>query len=236
MFLIGIAMPVQAKHFEVVGTEVPPLMYLKNGTPAGFYVDILNLMIQDMKDVEISISFFPAPRMFRVLSENPDTFSLGVARNDKREFLYKWVGPIYPRIFALFRLRDRSDIQVTKLEDIRLYRIGVGRGYAAMNDLLEAGVPCENIEEVTIDAQNIRKLFARRIDFVVGNDVMVAYLLKQEGYQWNDVEQTLVLNDEYQFYYAFNKNMDDRIIQKFQDALDRLKQDGRYAAIVRKYF
>lgn len=236
--LSGTAISAEAeiKTFDVVGTDVPPLMYQENGNPAGFYVDILQAMLTEMKNIKTAIRFYPAPRMFKILSKNKNTFSLGITRNEKREKQFKWVGPIYPRIFALFKLKKRSDLHVETLKDIRPYRIGVGRGYASVNDLLNAGVPRENIHEVNTDRQNIRKLFAERIDFVVGNDVMLAYLLKLEGHRWGAVKQVLILNEQYQFWFAFNRDVDDKYIERFQHALDRLKQNGRYEDIVKKYF
>lgn len=225
-----------AKQYTVVGTDLPPLMYQKDGQPMGFYVDVLQEMVKNTKDIDIKIEFYPAPRMFQVLSECTEAFSLGVTRNEKRENLYKWVGPIYPRVFSLFRLKSRTDLAIKKLEDVRTYTVGVGRGYAAVEDLRNAGIAPENIEQVTNDAQNVRKLFAKRIDFIVMNDVMLAYRLVQEGHSWDDIEQAVILNDTYQFWYAFNREMDDAVLQRLQNALDLLKQNGVYDTIVQQYF
>lgn len=233
---LNIAIPAHAEMYDVVGTELPPLMYQESGISKGFYVDILQSMIQNLENTDVKIEFFPAPRMFKTLSENSNCFSLGVTRNEKREELYKWVGPIYPRIFALYKLKNRHDIKVKELKEVIPYKVGCGRGYAAVNDLLNAGIPKENIEEVTNDSQNINKLFENRIDFIIMNDVMLSYLLEKYGHKLNEVEQVLILNDKYEFWFAFNKNIDDSIIQKFQNSLDQIKQDGRYEKIVKKYF
>ncbi|MBU1345094.1 MAG: transporter substrate-binding domain-containing protein [Proteobacteria bacterium] len=236
IFLSGFSPSAGAEQYTVVGTDLPPLMYEKDHQPKGFYVDVLQAMIRNMKGIDIVIEFYPAPRMFKILSESKDTFSLGVARNEKRENLYNWVGPIYPRIFALYKLKTRIDLKIDKLEDVRSHTVGVGRGYAAVDDLLHAGIPPGNIQEVASDSLNIRKLFINRIDFIVMNDVMLAYRLEQSGHRWADIEQALILNDEYQFWYAFNKGIDDSVVQRFQEALDQLRQNGVHQAIVNNYF
>ncbi len=236
IFFSGVIVSANAEQYLVVGTDLPPLMYQEDSQPKGFYVEILHAMIQNMNGVDIEIEFFPVPRMFKALSLSRNTFSLGVTRNEKRERLYKWVGPIYPRIFALYKLKARTDLVVNSLADVRSSRIGVGRGYAAVDDLLNAGIPRENIDEVDTDDLNIKKLFANRIDFVIMNDVMLAYRLAHEGYSWADIEQSYILNDKYQFWYAFNKELDDRVIQKFQAALDQIKQNGTHDLIIKKYF
>ena len=236
LFFLSTAMFAEAEEFQVIGSEFPPLMYIKDGNPAGLSVDLLQMMLQKMKDVAVKIEFYPVPRMLKMVTENTNMFTLSVTRNQEREALFKWVGPICPRTNALFKLKSRSELQATTLEEIRPYKIGVGRGYAAVNDLLKAGIPQEHIEEVTEDVQNIKKLFVQRIDFVATNDLVFAYLIKQEGHQWDEIEQVLILEDQYQYYYAFNKDTDEQSIQQFQQALDQLKQNGQYEELLKKYF
>jgi polar amino acid transport system substrate-binding protein len=228
--------PTWAETFEVVATPLPPLMYLEQDQPKGFYVDVLQAMLAHMEGTDITITFYPAPRMFQVLAGNDRVFSLAIARDDSREQKYKWVGPIYPRVFAVYKLRSRSDIKFKSLEDAHSYEFGVGRGYAAENDLLKAGIPKERIQAVTEDSLNVKKLFGGRIDLVIMNDVMLQYLVAENGHAWSDVEKVMVVNDKYQFWYAFNKNMEDGVIRKFQHAFDQLKSNGRYDTIVKKYF
>ena len=232
----GLAMSAKAEEFQVVGAEFPPLMYVEQGNPAGLSVELLQMMLQNLKDVKVNIEFHPVPRLLKVVAENANTFSLSVTRNQERESQFKWVGPICPRTNALFKLKARSDLQIKTLQDLHPYKIGVGRGYAAVNDLLNAGIPKEQIEEVTEDTQNVKKLFMQRIDFVATNDLVFAHILKNEGRQWDEVEQVMILDAKYQYYYAFNKETDEKIIQQFQQALDQVKQIGKYVALLKKYF
>ncbi len=234
-FMLSTASFTEAEIFQVVGSEFPPLMYEDNGNPAGPSVELLQMMIKEMKGVEVKIGFYPVNRMLLMVSENKNTFTLSITRNQERESLFKWVSPICPRTSALFKLRNRSEIHVAKLEDVRSYKIGVGRGYAAVDDLLKAGIPRENIEEVTNDLLNIKKLFAGRIDFVANNGLVFAYLLKQEGHQMDEIEQAIILNAQYHYYYAFNKETDDLIIRQFQESLDHLRQNGEYDKLLNKY-
>lgn len=234
--LLSLAIPARAETLQVVGSEFPPLMHEENGKPAGLSVELLQMMLQDMKEIDVEIRFYPVPRMLKMVEENRDTLTLSVTRNPEREPLFQWVGPICSRTNALFKLKSRSELQPTTLADVQPYKIGVGRGYAALKDLLNAGIPKENIEEVTEDVQNIKKLFAQRVDFVASNDLVFLDVLKREGHQWNDVEKTLILDDKYQYYYAFNKDMGGNIVQRFQRTLDDIKRKGQYDELLKKYF
>lgn len=234
--LLTVVLPAKAEMFQVVGSEFPPLMHQENGKPAGLSVELLQLMLQEMKDTDVTIGFYPVPRMLKMVENNPNTFTLSVTRNPEREASFQWVGPICSRTNALFKLKSRTELQPKILADLQSYKIGVGRGYAAANDLLKAGVPKGNIEEVTEDVQNIKKLFAQRLDFVASNDLVFADVLKREGHAWTDVETAMILDDMYQYYYAFNKNMNDNVVQRFQRALDEVKRKGQYDELLKKYF
>lgn len=236
LLFLGVAMPAKSEQFQVVGAEFPPLMYVKDGNPAGLSVELLQMMLQNLKDVDVKIEFHPVPRMLKIVAAEKNAFTLSITRNQERESQFKWVGPICPRTNALFKLKARSDLQIKILQDLHPYKIGVGRGYAAVNDLLNAGIPKEQIEEVTEDAQNVKKLFMQRIDFVATTDLVFAHVLQQEGHQLNEVEQAMILDAKYQYYYAFHKETDEKIIPQFQQALDQLKQSGEYDALLKKYF
>lgn len=229
----GWSFSVVAEDFSVVGSEFPPLMYEQEKTPAGFYFELLQMMLKEMPQHHIIVKFYPVPRMLMMLAETPNTFALGIARNAKREQDYKWVGPTIQPSVVIYKLKNRSDIHIQTLADARPYRIGTGRAYAAKENLLQAGIPDDHIEEVTIDVQNIKKLFAQRIDLVLTIDVVFLALLRQEGHSIDEVEAFRV--DGMSMYYAFNKNTADQVIQQFQQTLDRLKQAESYKELVKKY-
>jgi len=234
--LYGVAnLSTSAEVIHGIDVEFAPFVYLQDGKPAGLSVELLNLIIQNTKDIEVQIDFYPMKRSEMMISEEKNAFALNLTRNPARETQFKWVGPTFPRIIALYKLRSRSELQIYSLADVRKYKVGAGRGYAAVNDLLEAGMSRERIEEVNYDIANIKKLFARRIDFVANNNLAMAHLLRQEGYSFDDVEQAFILQDKYQYYYGFNKATNERIIQQLQQGLEALKLDGTYDKLLLNY-
>jgi polar amino acid transport system substrate-binding protein len=234
-FLLGgITVCASAEEFQVLGIDLPPLQYQNtDGQPAGFYFELLQMMLKEMPQTKVMFGFYPAPRMLAMAASQPNTFALGIARNAKRETSYKWVGPSIKTRSALYKLKNRTDLQMTTVSAASPYQIGTGRAYATEEELLKAGIPKTHIQEVTVDAQNIKKLFAYRIDFVATLDVVFWDQLKREGHSVDDVEE-IVINTR-DMYYAFCPSTDDRVIQQFQAVLDRIKQTKAYATLLQKY-
>lgn len=225
----------KAEILHALGLEFVPFMYLKDEKPSGLSIDILNEMLQKTKGIEIKTDFYPMKRALKMVADEKNTFILTLTRTPKREKSFKWVGPTFPRIIALYKLRSRSDLKISSIYDVKHYQVGCGMGYAAVNDLIKAGVPKAQIHETYDDRVSIKMLFKKRIDFVANNNLATAHLLQQEGYSFQDVEQSLVLQDKYQYYYGFNKDTDDKIIRQLQQSLDTLRQDGTYEKLIQKY-
>lgn len=227
----------QAEMIHVVGTEYPPFTHTspEDGKPTGFAIELLQTMFEDLS-IDSRIELFTWKRAEVLLTDNPNTLAL-MARTEQRETLYKWVGPVYPRTLYLYRLKTRPDLQLNTIDDVKSYKVGVVRGYASVTEVLNAGVPQNNLDEVSADSLNIKKLFSHRIDFLPNNDMVLAHLLRQEGYSFDQVEHAFVITPEGQsyFYYGLNRSTDDALVQKLQNALETLKSDGRYDAILQRY-
>lgn len=226
-----------AEMIQVVGTEYPPFTYTspENGKPTGFALELLQTMFEDLS-LDSRMELFTWKRAEVMLTDNPNTLAF-LARTEKRETLYKWVGPVYPRTLYLYRLKSRPELQLNTIDDVKPYKIGVVRGYASVTEVLNAGAPQSSLDEVSADSLNIKKLFTHRIDFLPNNDMVLAHLLRQEGYSFDQVERAFVITAEGQsyFYYGLNKATDDMLVQKLQQALDTLKSDGRYDAMLQRY-
>lgn len=237
VLLTNAAMPAYAEQIYGAYTDTPPFAFQHNNEPDGFNIKLLRTMLtlDTMKGVDVTMKYYPFKRSFVTVLEEKDHFALIMARTPEREDSFKWVGPVYPRLIALYRLRDRSDLHITKIDDVMKYRIGAVRGQSAKDNLLKAGIGQEQIDEVTTMLQNVKKLFTGRVDFVVSNDLIFMYTLQEGGRSSKDIEKALTIDDDLDFYFGFNKETDDRIVHKFQQALDQLKQNGEYQKILNQY-
>ena len=226
----------QAEKIQVVGTEYPPFTQtMPDGAPGGFAFDLLRAMFDDVK-FEATFELFPWKRAETMLAEEPNTLAL-LARTEKREALYHWIGPVYPRALYLYRLKARPEVQLNVIEDVTPYTVGVVRGYASLTEVLNAGVPQSNLDEVANDSLNVKKLFERHVDLIPNNDMVLASLLRKEGHAFDDVEKAFVITPEGKsyFYFGVSKATDAQLVQTLLQAFDALKQDGRFDKIAQQY-
>lgn len=222
------------EEYNALGIHFPPLMYEQGGKPAGFYYDLLQLILQRMEKVTINSHFYPTPRMFRVLQNTPNTFALGIARIPERESLYKWIGPSIQTKMGLYKLKNRADIRIESVTDIKQYRIGTCRAYAFVDMLKRMGVPEAQIQVVNLDVQNVNKLHLKRIDLMATLDIVLADVVKQTARSWNEFEIVFEMGRS-DMHYAFNKLTDDSFITTFGEALSEIKKTKAYSELINSY-
>lgn len=227
---------VESREIKVLYGDLPPYMFVKDGKPAGFYYELLQEMKKELKDIDFTYRYLPVNRMIYLTQRDPGTMCLGLTRNEKRENLYKWVGPSIPRRVCAYRLKSNSHFRLRTKEDFQKYSFGVGLGFAAIQDLLKHGASMENIDQVSNDSVNIKKLVMGRFDFYASIDVVAIHYAKLNGVNWNDIHCEYVLNDKYSLYYVFNKATADSLVEEFQQALDKVKESGRWKKLIDVYY
>ncbi|MEJ1296140.1 MAG: transporter substrate-binding domain-containing protein [Candidatus Sedimenticola sp. (ex Thyasira tokunagai)] len=130
-----------------------------------------------------------------------------------------------------------NQVKVNGIQDLNNYQIGVVLKDIGEQLLLEKGVNKRNIQSISgknvIDL-SFKKMENNRIDLFAYELNVIKYGAKIHGYDPDKYEAVYTLK-EGELYYAFNKNTDDKIIQKWQQALDDLKTDGGYQKILNSY-
>lgn len=217
----------------------PPYnMKSKQGQLTGSSIEILNAVLKQMnssqsiKDVKLR----SWAKSYAVAQKIKNAMVFSTTRTKSREPLFKWVGPIATATVGVVALKSKKII-INKISDFNKYTTG-----AVLKDigeilLLDAGVNKNNIQYVKgEDAINIsfNKMKKNRIDMFAYNLNVAFANAKIEGFDIDKYEIVYTLKVGYQ-YFAFNKNTDDKIIQKWQNALDAIKKDGTYEKIHSKY-
>ncbi|MBV5337230.1 MAG: transporter substrate-binding domain-containing protein, partial [Deltaproteobacteria bacterium] len=55
------------------------------------------------------------------------------------------------------------------------------------------------------------------------------------GLNPNDIQPALLLDDSFEYWYGINLTTDPEIVNKLNQALQKIKKDGRYLKLQQKY-
>lgn len=171
---------------------------------------------------------FPWTRVYQQARDTPNHGVFVMARQPEREAQFKWVGPLGPDDWVLLA-REHSDIQLDNLEQAKGLRIGAYKGDAIAENLARRG-----LKPVLVlrDQDNARKLYSGEIDLWATGDPAGRYLARQIGVT---AFKTVLRFNGTQLYLALNRQVPDEVVEKLQDSLDRMREDGFVDATFARY-
>lgn len=181
--------------------------------------------ILDDASLEYEIRIYPWLRAMKLATEQPNTLIYSIFRTPDRENLFHWVCPLLEPIREhLFKLKGRSDISITSIEDAKKYITAIVRGSVGYNFLLEQGFKAGENLDVSAESLNIpKKLVAGRVDLVMTTEFTMSESLKSIGYSYGQVERLIEIHaiDSRRACMAFSLNTDPQIINTVSEALVR---------------
>jgi polar amino acid transport system substrate-binding protein len=224
-----------ATKIKIFTENYPPYNMEVNGKLKGLSVDILNAMLNQMKK-KGDIKLKPWATGYKIVLKKKNTMLFSTTRTKQREKLFKWVGPIASTNIGIIAPKSKH-LKIKKITDLNNYKIG-----AVINDigeqlLLENGVNKKNIESVggkNPIVLNFQKMGKGRIDAFSYETNVAMYGAKSYQIDQKDFEVVYILKKG-QLYYAFNTKTDDSIIKAYQKALNKIKTNGIYNKILKKY-
>lgn len=136
----------------------------------------------------------------------------------------------------VFFKKRGSSIVLNSLEDAKkISKIGVTRNVANYDILTEKGFENLDIIRSGVDEQNIQKLVKGRIDLWLALKKSGLYNAKEMGCggQITPIENIIVFEGD--LYIAFNKDTKDSVINRWQNALDKIRKNRLITKIQARY-
>lgn len=225
------------QNIKIVTEEYPPYNYTENGKISGLSTDIVKAVLREI-GIDAGINTYPWKRAYEMALNEPDVLIYSIGRNSQRENLFKWVGVIAPYKVYFFALKERSDIKIDHLDDAKKYKIGTTIDDAREQYLLSKGFDKGvQIEEVGTNDLNVKKLFWKRIDLVPMPELVGYDLTKRSGFDPSQLRKVFEIKDisSEGLYMAFSKGTSDELVDKFRQALDKIKGNGTFGRITSSY-
>lgn len=227
--------------FIAYANQLPPVRMIIDGRMQGIAGDIfytiatnagLDVSREDIRPTSVSEGL-------ETVRSTPGTLLLGFVKNSQRAPHFKWVGPIYEGVMGIIA-RTGSNIRILKAADAKYYDIGSVRGSGSEKQAVRNGIPLTRLQRFAKSDEILDRLVSRELDMVVLPKLPAFYILLKKGLDTNDFEVIHELKRA-KFYFAFNKQTDDAIIQRLQMELETLKRPGidgesEYDRVVMKFF
>jgi len=204
-----------------------------DGHLIGISTEIVQAIQQEIHDTN-KIKVYPWVRGNKLLDTKANTALFSMMRTPQRDTKYKWVGPL-DKLQIVFFKKKGSSIELTSVDDARkVKKIGVTKKVA--NYEILNGMGFTNLDVAGgSDDKNIKKLLKGRIDLWPYVKAAGLYNAKKLGQSGMIVPIPGVVLAEGDLYIAFNKNTDDNIIHKWQNAFEKLLQNGTIDKIKARY-
>ncbi len=209
--------------------ELPPYAYLKNNELSGLSVDIVK-EIQKRVGYKYQIRNKPWGRVIKE-SHEPYSMTFPLARVPYREKLYKWIGPIYTDSFV-FIVKKENYRNIKDINELKDISVGVNLGAPTTKRLKSL-----NFTDLIIITSEIKlsKMFIRdRFQAWYSPKLMIYDMLNRLDYNLDDTS-ILYKDKTINFYITTSLDVDDKIIKIWQNELDKMKEDGTFQKIIKKY-
>jgi polar amino acid transport system substrate-binding protein len=235
------SLPVSAQSIDdlvFITEDYPPFNFERDGRRLGIAVDVLEEMLIEAgsKKTRADIRVWPWARGYETALKEKNTVLFSTARTDAREHLFKWVGPIMPSRIVLVAKKERA-IHIKSADDLRqsAYKIGVVREDIGGQLLANLGVHKDRTVQANSGISVAKMLQADRVDMWAYGAPVIMWNLKELGYPADAYKEVFTLTESQHYYYAINKDTDDRLVEKLQSALEQVKAKGRFNAIIARY-
>ena len=170
-----------------------------------------------------------------LLVQNEQNYALfNVTRKPSRENKSKWVGPLQSDKAFFYELKA-SPTEIRTLEDAKkVNRICVLNGNIHDEFLKKEGFV--NLYRSHSYTSCFQMLARKRVTLTPSSVLPLAQRLKDADISPQDVKRTAVFLFNTEGYLAFSKNIEDDVIRQWQNALEQLKESGKYSQLVQEYF
>lgn len=207
----------------------PPYAYKQGDELLGFDFELAKMIFSDGPyEVEYSADVFDNAYNRLVKGETDSAGIIAVREERKKDILYS--DTVLKSYIGVFTREDGPNI---KIEELKNYKIGVGRGFYTEQVLKEkAGVSYyyayDNVEAALEDLEK------RRIDAVFGNQETINFLIVKKGFKNNIIPR---IPNIYPFDLAIGINKrNPQLVNFINERLKFLKKNGTFELLHQKYF
>ncbi len=236
--LISFISNAQNYPIRIVTENAPPFQIVENNRVSDGLAFELLQATQKKLNLNIEIEVYPWARSYSTAQGNPNILIFSITRTEEREKLFKWIDTIYVLEDYLWALKSSAETKEKNTpKELQIYRTGVQRDDQQYAFLKNWGLS-ENNGLVIVPTwdQAIKMLYANRLDFIMGSEIMLVHRLKANGLDLDKIEKRIYLGKMGSgLFYAFSNSTSDSLVNDFKNAFKEIRKNGEYKAIKDKW-
>ncbi|MGL4676656.1 MAG: basic amino acid ABC transporter substrate-binding protein [Brevinema sp.] len=218
------------KNLLIIGTnaEFPPFEYLENNTIVGFDIDLMQAVAKELQ-IDIRIENLSWEGLLPALqSKKVDLIIAGMTATEDRKKIVNFSDTYYVAQEQMIILHQ-DNTNITTFENLIGKRVGVVLGFTG--DMVVTALDDVQVERYNGAFQAIIDLQNNKINALVLDDIPAKNYVMNN----NNLKVITGNNTQEEYSIAFRKE-DTVLLEKVNQALSILKENGTYEMIYNKYF
>lgn len=216
----------------IITEDWAPYNYQKGNQISGFSTEIVNAIINEL-DEQHSIEIYPGARGHMMLDKGPGVMYFSLFRTPEREHKYKWIGPISEEAIYFYK-RQSDNNKYQHIDDIKNATVVVPHKGMITSQVEALGI--SDLMKISDRDRQFKIILAGRADLSANASPLgIAYYLKSLNFPVDALTQTEVKLLEFPLYIACSKDIPDEVINRWQNALNKIKASGEYQKIYNRY-
>ena len=213
------------EYLHVITENWKPYNYEENGEIKGDSSENV-IKVLERAGIDYGINVYPWSRVYKMGLNNKNTLIYTLVRMPVREPLFNWARPILDTEFSsLYRLKARSDVQVSSLNEAIKYKIGVIKDSMNYYYFLSRGFNDVLVPVSTDHTQNVIDLLQGDVELMASSDKHFSYAVKKIGVSEALFEKVWPLFEIHP-YMAFSHDTSQELVDRVNRAYDELVEEG----------
>ena len=223
---------------EVVTEELPPFNFTMNGKITGSSTDVVLAVLKEA-GIEGHVRSIPWARALSMARSRPNVLIYTISPTADRLPHFKWIGPINSGNVVLFCLKS-NPISIKSLDEAKRHKLGTIFNDFRLEFLLRSGfIEGDNVDSTNSHDLNYSKLKAGRIDLWPMDSSVMRYIVKRAGDDPDKMVMPVLEMTELEaqsgWFMAFGLETPDQLVERLRLSLARIKENGTFEAIMRKW-
>ena len=213
----------QAVPITVV-SEVTPYSYASDGVTPGPATELVRMTLE-RAGIPAHLDVYPWARAYDMALNAPNVLIYLLVRTPEREPLFHWTAEVLPLKYHLYRLSNRPEVAVARLDDARRYAIGVIRDDVRHRYLVQQGFTMLTVAARRED--NFQRLLRRQVDLLPMTDVDAADICRQFKAECPGLTRVVTLDAlTLSAYLAYSRGTPNDLVVRTRAAFESLRAEG----------